>query len=186
VGTITFAEFSGFQGDGSTGYINSQFAPTDGVNYTLNSATFGVILGNNVQSNAVDIGTRTNTPNRISIILPRNTSDIFITTNNTSGTNTNVSSITDSKAYFLNGRTGATTGSAFYNTTGTAYTTSSTALSTQPFAVGAYNVNGTPVSFSTRIIVGYVFAEGWDVTGVTVFVNSVEGGLDILGVGILD
>jgi hypothetical protein len=44
VGTVTFAADTGYTGDGSTGALGTNFNPNvvSGVNYSLNSASFGV------------------------------------------------------------------------------------------------------------------------------------------------
>jgi hypothetical protein len=56
-GTITFTADRGWQGDGSTGYLDTGWIPaTHGVNYALNDASFGVYSRTNSNESIVDMG----------------------------------------------------------------------------------------------------------------------------------
>jgi hypothetical protein len=58
-GDMTFTTDRGWQGDGSTGYLDTGWIPaTHGVNYTLIDASFGVYSRTNIQNNGIDMGIR--------------------------------------------------------------------------------------------------------------------------------
>jgi hypothetical protein len=57
VNSPTFTANQGYQGNGTTSYLNSNFIPsTQGVKYTLNSASYGVYSRTNSDISAVDFG----------------------------------------------------------------------------------------------------------------------------------
>jgi len=56
-GTIAFTTDRGWQGNGTTGYLNTGWIPaTHGVNYTLNDASFGVYSRTDTDNATFDIG----------------------------------------------------------------------------------------------------------------------------------
>jgi hypothetical protein len=58
-GTITFTVDRGWQGDGSTGYLNTGWIPaTHGVNYALDDASFGVYSRTDTDQSSEDGGCR--------------------------------------------------------------------------------------------------------------------------------
>ena len=58
-GGITFTVDRGWQGDGSTGYLDTGWIPSShGVNYQLNDASFGVYSRTDLDGQAVDMGVR--------------------------------------------------------------------------------------------------------------------------------
>ncbi len=57
VAGMTFTQYLGFNGNGTTQYLNTNFVPsTDGVNYTLNNASFGIYSRTNVSESSIDMG----------------------------------------------------------------------------------------------------------------------------------
>lgn len=55
-GTVTFITNGGMYGNGTSGRINTNYNPyTDGVNFTQNSNSFGVYVGNRVLENKTDL-----------------------------------------------------------------------------------------------------------------------------------
>ena len=70
-GTITFTIDRGWQGDGSTGYLDTGWIPaTHGVNYTLNDASFGVYSRTNTNA-GIDMGANESPTVRLSQIAIR-------------------------------------------------------------------------------------------------------------------
>lgn len=85
-----FTAFKGFRGNGSSAYVNSNFASsTHGVNYTLNSAAIGVRVNYDYNLAHCNIGARENSVslNGASYIFPRYTG-VAITQINESGEDT--------------------------------------------------------------------------------------------------
>lgn len=64
-GTGTFTANHGWAGDGSTGYLDSQWDPaTNGINWAQNSAHLFVIANNNTSNTVSDVGSGTSTASR--------------------------------------------------------------------------------------------------------------------------
>jgi hypothetical protein len=55
-GTVSFTADQGYTGDGSTFYIDTGWQPTDGPNFTQNSAAFGVYALTNAVNGSVQMG----------------------------------------------------------------------------------------------------------------------------------
>lgn len=73
VNSPTFTAYRGFNGDGSTSWVNTNWAPNQGVKFTLNSASVFAYALTNQQGNAL-FGTNTNAT---VLLQPRNASDLF-------------------------------------------------------------------------------------------------------------
>lgn len=184
-GTITFSVYNHIVGNGSNGYLNTNFKPDgDGVNYTLNSGSFGVYSRNNVLEESVDIGGRTTTDGGDQIWgATRFTNDIFYAESN-SQTLVLISN-NDSRGLLSVSRTAADLTTLYSN--GTSFTTSS-AVSVAVFDgdifICALNEGGSPANYSTR---QYAFAFiGGGLTGTDIgnLFTRIETLLDFLGAGV--
>ena len=77
-----FTAYHGWTGNGVNGYLNTNYNPfTDGVNYVLNDASFGVYIRTNVDEPRTDIGAK-DAVNYSSYLSSRNTGVHYIRANN--------------------------------------------------------------------------------------------------------
>lgn len=137
-GTITFSANNGYTGDGTSGYLDTGFAPsTGGGNFVLNSSSIGVyVLTNRTVSNSsVPIGTAiTNAYAYLQLLV---TSDTFWEMNG--GTFPNVPSTT-SQGFWINTRTASNAIALDRNGSNIGNSTSpSESLSTHTFTIAAFN-----------------------------------------------
>jgi hypothetical protein len=155
-GTITFTLDRGWQGDGSSGYLDTGWIPaTHGVNYQLNDASFGVYSRTDYANDAhCDIGARsaTNT-NMANLFIRRSTTNSEIAYY----TNQNIFSLgahsLSSTGLYVARRTASNAAQAYRNGSSIATNTSaSTGLAGVPFFIAANNNNGTAgaATFTTR------------------------------------
>jgi hypothetical protein len=153
-GNETFLPLVGYFGDGATGYITTGFVPsTNGVNFKLNSASYGLIVANNRTTNQAmaDLGS-VNTSNDFDWIFP-----LFSDGNaygSISGLNsTGAANASGTKAVWLSTRTNSTTVTLYKNGTQLATgTNNSGALTTFQVLLGAGCSTSTtcvPGDFST-------------------------------------
>jgi hypothetical protein len=130
----TFTSDRGYAGDGSTSYLDTGWAPaTNGVNYTQDSAAYGVWSLTSAQSAAGTFGTRTSTDARA---ILRNASDQLKYTIN-SATQTTIAN-TDASGLFVVSRSAAAVTQSYRNgaALGAAGSGTSAALSAVNFGVG--------------------------------------------------
>ena len=145
----THARDTGYTSDASTGYLNTQFAPSAGTNYTLNSASYGIYSRTNAQT-GYDMGSG-NAGVNFSRFKSRDGSDLTLGSINE---NLTVSgSTTNSKGLFVFNRNSSTTSQIYKNGTSLATgTNTSTGRSTVPFFIFCTNANGSASTFSTHQI----------------------------------
>lgn len=145
----TFTPFEGFKGDGATQYVDTNYnAAIDGVNYVLNSSSYGIYSRTNLLEASVDIGSR----GAFWILLAtRFTGDLsFLRINNSAPTS---EPNLDSRGMYIASRTLSNESKLYKNK-------SILINSTQPsdgvpnfnIYIGCYNSNGTPSLLSTRQI----------------------------------
>lgn len=167
-----FIEKSGFTGIfANSTYLKTGFIPsTHGIKYTKDSASFGVYLKNNIQDGSnVPLGVWDGV--NFSLVRGRNASDgVAGYINETSGTFTSSS---DSSQLMSVIRTSATTTQLYRNTTLlTNGTSSSTALPTKEFYIGARNSNGSASLFSNNTVqMAYIGSKLVNLTNLYNFIN---------------
>lgn len=69
VNSPLFTQYFGFKGNGTNAYIDSNFAPSQGIRYTQNNATYGAYSNTNILQTSQLMGTRAGT-NHISTLVP--------------------------------------------------------------------------------------------------------------------
>ena len=157
-----FTDNQGFKGDGSSAYINTNFTPsTDGVNYALNSCSFGYYAFSVLDTgiNNINIGSRTSVSPIRGLTYPRdlNETTLYINTNSTSGSTITTSSQLGIRHFsrVLSDK------NEFYDDTGFvgSNTNSSNEFSQQPFYLLALNNEGT-ASFHTLTDMSFYFVGG--------------------------
>lgn len=190
VNAPTFTVDQGHAGNGTTSYLNTQFKPsTDGVNYTLNDASFGLYSRTAVYQQSVDIGTyETLVDRRSTLALHYNTSGgnkAIGRTNQASASPLlpgNLSSI----GLFVVRRAGSGAQQILKNGASLGdNTTASTALGQIGYFIAAENGNGTPSLLSTRqyamAVVGASLSEAQQASLATIL----ETYLDAIGAGVV-
>jgi hypothetical protein len=184
-GTITFSVYNHIVGNGSNGYLNTNFDPdVDGVNYTLNSGSFGVYSRNNVLEASIDIGGRTTTDGGDQTWgAIRFTGDNFYAESN-SDFLVQISN-NDSRGLFTISRTASDLTTLYSN--GTSFITS-VAASVDVFNgdiyICALNEGGSPANYSTRQYAFAFIGGGLTETDVGNLFNRLETLLDFLGAGV--
>jgi hypothetical protein len=155
VNSPTFTANEGFDFDGTTQYLNTNWIPgTNGVNYTQNNAGIGFYVNDNVASNTrADIGASNNADGLTNSIFinVRNATDTLAYTINDN--NTGTVGITDSRGFHHIKRTASNARALYKN--GVSIQTSSqvsVSLVTVAIYIGASNGNGTATRFSPREI----------------------------------
>lgn len=148
VNSPTFTASQGYTGNGSTSYLNTNYNPTtNGVKYTLNSASLYVYSRTNLNSFKIDIGHANTTSNSE---LDIRDSGSFYRSINQLGLVSGVA-VVNSLGLFSGVRIGATDVRSYRN--GVLLLTNSTASSTlinNNIYVLANNNNGTAATLSTR------------------------------------
>lgn len=157
VNAPTFETDRGYTGNGTTSYLSTNFVPsTDGVQYTLNDASFGVYSRTNSASNTiVDIGAD-DAGTRFAQLLGRITSNnMFVRVHRSISTGLSAAN-TNSSGLLVARRSASDAQQVYRNGSQLgADTAASTAVPTIALFVGAQNASGTPNNFSTR---QYAFA----------------------------
>ena len=142
---------NGFTGDGATSYLNLNWNPsTNGVNYSLNNACFGVYSRTNSQSANADMGCADPVLLRFSQIYCRYIDDsLFIRINQGVGLSNKTTS--DSLGLKVGARNDSATIETFDK--GTSLGTNSinsTGLPNLPLFLGALNLDGSAAQFNNR------------------------------------
>lgn len=151
----TFTQYQGFTGNGSNTYIDLDFvASTDGVNYTTNSASYGLYcLTDNDGGGSIEMGAN-GTGDILLTLLNSNFTYIRINSNGwTTGANTHSNGM-----FIVNKINGATEQDAFKNSSQIANgTATNTGLPNVTIFILAQNNAGSPASYSSEKI-SFVFA----------------------------
>lgn len=102
VNSPTFSINEGFQGNGTTSYINTNWAPSDGIKFTETNASVFAQENINISSSGVLFGTHmAGTGGRATVLLPRNTNNTSSYTINASAGSVYTGSETlDSKGFW--------------------------------------------------------------------------------------
>jgi len=179
----TFTAYEGFQGNGTTQYINLNFNPTtDGSNFTINDCSFYNYIRNNVKEDTYDFGGYDGS-NRAMFRAYGSTDQVFIGINTTTG---RTASNTDSRGFFYSERTASNSMEFFRNDSSLG--TDSTASSGRPnvdLYACAQNNNGSPGNFSTRQISVIGFGGALTSGQQTTLMNAIETYMDSNGKGVI-
>lgn len=149
VNTPTWTQYQGWDFDGATQYANTNWAPSTGVNYTLNSASIFAYLRENTQS-SVDIGaSNAGSTNNVSI-WARFTDNRFYEACNDTGSASFVSNTNSSGLVSLQRTASNNTNIIRNGVTLSSETDASTGRATVSVYAGALNSNGAAAAFSNR------------------------------------
>jgi len=150
-GSPVFVADRGYYIPGTPSYLNWNWAPTNGVNYTQNDATFGIWTRRDIITTSSAAGSGNSGSQ--SLIVARSTSDVLryrINQNTTS----NAGTVSDGFGLISISRTAANTTQAYKNgaASGSAGAISSTALSSDPMnfgrVAGSYTQNQFQAGFT--------------------------------------
>ena len=152
-GVITFTADRGWQGDGSSGYLDTGWIPSvNGVNYQLNSASFGGYSRTDIAEDSQIMGvSKTTTTQAASQLLPRRPANVFLSRINQLVLGGTGGASANSLGLFVARRSASNSHQLYKN--GVLQSTSAdtpTALPPFSFYISAQNVDGAAVSFSTR------------------------------------
>lgn len=161
VNTPTFTNNEGFNFNGTTQYLNTNWRPgTDGINYTQNSASVGVYVNEAVTANSLlDFGCSNNADGITQGIFLNSRNDSNNATNRTNDNTTFTASVSTSLGFNMNQRRASNDKREWKDGSqvGSTQTTTSTTPPTVNLFFGASNGNGTAVTPSTREL-GCAFA----------------------------
>ena len=158
----------GLQYSGTTNYTNLNFTSSvDGVNYTQNSATFGLYIRTNIAINSTFHGTAFNTDLKDCLIASRYATNFaHIRTND--GTQISSANANGSGLYF-NTRTASNIKKLYRNDSPIINgTTASTGVPTHKFYVGACNDDDIATGFRADQVSIVIIMDGMSQTDVTV------------------
>lgn len=158
VNAPTWTAGLGYKGDGSTKYLNTNFALSNATHYTQNSAAYGVYILENIQENGADIGA-THGASRRTALHTRFPTNTAFTLCNESGSASYVNS--DSSGMYVVKRNGAIRND-YRNNVNVRAVGSSTSESPSSFNVFLLgrNENGTLGFPSTRRNAMYFIGSG--------------------------
>jgi hypothetical protein len=179
-----FVALEGFTSDGAADYINTNFNPnTEGVQYTQNSASFGIYIRNNVQETKFDCGI--NDGVGFSQIATRNGSDAAQFRINNVGDGT-PPAVTDSRGMWIASRT-ASNARVLYRNASSILSDSevSTAIPSLDVYVLALNLSGSPNFYTVRQASMFFMGSGLDQSDVTALTNAFEAYMDANSKGVI-
>lgn len=176
-----FTPYEGYQGTGA-GYVDTGFnLSTHGVNYTLNDASEGGYIRNNVAEAGYAWGSRVST--NYSSFQPRsaaNSSWYYINAATSEGV-----ANSDSRGLYVITRINANLNYYYKNGTPTSGTDVSTAIPNTNVFLFCYNNNGTPTSYGTNQLAIWFAGKGLTQTNVNNIMNALETYLDSYGKGVI-
>ena len=148
VNAPAFTALEGFAGNGTTSYINSNFSPSvDGVNYTQNSASYGLYSRTDANISKTDMGCEgAGGDNYIRARLSGN-----INWRVNSGA-TSTQAIADSLGMYIASRPDSANQNLYKNKTEYTAAVAAGSLVSEDFFIGAQNASGSPSLLSTRQI----------------------------------
>lgn len=155
INSPTFTNNIGFNGNGTTSYLQTGFIPgTDGVNYTLINASIFHHINSNVAETGVDYGGGNASASQRTTFISRNASDVLTSALNGSTATSNAS--VNSVGFYLNDRTAQPAGNHQIYKNGSVFDASNgaggAALSTFQIYLCANNNSGTLQSFNAKQI----------------------------------
>lgn len=156
VNSPTFTSSVGFNGNGSTSYLNTTFAPSAGVNYTLNDASFFAYCGTDAaQDNRQLVGAWAagGVTTAAVQLNPRNATDLGGTRVNQTTGGGNNSTNTNAIGFYHITRTASNARANYKNGTQLdTFTSASSSRPPQSIYLGAANQAGSAVQFRNAII----------------------------------
>lgn len=162
VNSPSWVAYRGYSGNGSSSYVNSNTAPSTGINFTQDLASFGLYSITNSVHTGVDAGTITSTNTKASVLRTRFTGDVsHYRINESSVPLITAPANNNSTGLFGVYRTGSTATEILRN--GVSLGTSvyaSDGLSTVPFYIGALNIDNVASQFTDRQISLFYTASG--------------------------
>jgi len=181
VSSTAFEVDRGYTGDGAADYLNSNYNPnTDGINLSLNSASFGCYIRTNVAEDKYDIGVLDGGD---SYIISRWSNDIVYTRINDNNS-LNIANI-DSRGFWISNRTGANIRNLYKNSISViSEVRGSTGVPNDDMYILAGNVGGA-VLFSTKQIAAAFAGGGMTQTNVDNMTDRLETFMDAIGAGVI-
>lgn len=154
VNSPTFTVDRGYDFNGSTQYLNTQYTPsTQAVQYLQDSASLFVWCTENVQGDGYSIGAFAS---NITVIIPRRSGapDTFLAAINAVGTaSASIGTTSDSRKLTHAERSGAALTTVYKDGASAATNTvASSGLPTQPIFLGARDTDGSPSNYDTRAL----------------------------------
>lgn len=174
----------GYTGDGANDYLNTNYNPsTDGINYSLDDASFGAYIRTNVLENKADMGIAIVADNIILYSYHTTGPQTYIRIND--NTYINVAQA-NSLGFYIVTRIANNNSLAYKNKTNIADVVSnSTAIPNSEMFLFAYN-NGTVASaLSTKQIAAAFVGGGMTQTNVNNFTDRLETFMDAIGAGVI-
>jgi hypothetical protein len=172
-GSLTFTPDVGYTGDGSTGYLNTQLAPSAATQFTQNSGSIGAYIQTNQTTADASVIMGSALIGSYAYMSPMNTGSVF-----TFNVNDNVftgPANTTSKGAWTASRTSSSQIDLYKNGSTTPFGTNaaatSVAPSTVPWALFALNTNGVISNFSAYQASAF-FAGGGLTSAQAVSVNN--------------
>ena len=183
VNAPTFTAWEGIQGGGVDEYTNCPWIPSvNGVNYTANSASYGIYSRSNVDENSIDAGANSLTSD--SLLWLRNAGDASIRINSI---NTSAGANADSLGFYVVNKEDLTVAQDLWKNKVKIIddTKINQGLPTVAFFIAAQNNIGVPASFSTRQYSMFFAGAGLTQTEIENFTDIFEVYMDFLGNGVI-
>lgn len=177
----TFAASRGVTGNGTTQFLDTNYNPaTQGVQYTLNSASIGVYSRTDANNSGIDIGWTNGT--QLCRVVLRNSGNFNVGINRNSVFSV---AVPDSLALFVGNRS-TSTASQSYRRGVLAGSESSPSTSIASFNcyLLANNTSGTAASFSTRQLAFAFAGRSMDATQQANFYTAVQTAMTAIGASV--
>lgn len=150
VNTPTWTANQGYTFDGSSEFLDTNYTPsTDGVNWTLNSASMGLYIMSNADGVYIDIGATSAASAKASYNYSRAGNLTYQAINKSAGS-TNIGNGNSIGLYHTQRRTSAATDFIKNGTLLTTDTVVSSSVTEKSLFVGALNFNGAATLYSPR------------------------------------
>jgi hypothetical protein len=185
VNSPTFTPYEGFTGDGISMHINTNYnANTQGVRYTLNSATMGYYGRLNVNT-GIPFGVYDNGGTTFSVIMGRNASNQFQVRINTAGAGV-IGTNTAGYGMFIGSRTASNVTNGYRNSSiGTTKIDESVSMYSYTHYILAGHRSAGATQFSTQQVSLAFTGRGVAQAEVTTITNTFEALMDANGKGII-
>lgn len=183
VNTPAFVALEGFTGNGSTSYIHSNWTPsTDGINWGLDSASYGIYIRTDVDEVATDMGSHAS-GSTVSKIIIRNSNTVTAYVNATGSTaNANA----DARGFYVMNRALSTHQDQYKNGSLIEHDAIvSTGNSSVPFYILAYRLAANPAEWSTKQASVAFMGGGLTADDVTALTNAIEIYMDSNSKGVI-
>lgn len=185
VNSPAFVAFEGFTGNGTTSYIKTNYNPSSqGVAYTLNSASIGVYSRTDIDGALVSIGARVTFGDDMAYLVLRSANALFHPINQDSTTDISVEN-TSSTGLYVTTRTSSIGTNVYKNKSplNPSFQISSTIPNLEMYCCG-YNNNGT-ASYDVKQQALVFFGKGLTQANVNVITDAFEAYMDSNGKGVI-